>query len=217
MPKGRVFIVESPNPLDLLRGVSERHSLEQVCKLVGHVAATFLVRDLAELKQTFAYISSIRCDKDDKTPLFIHISAHGNEDGIAAGADDVSWVDLGRIVQEMYSRLRYYHGPIIVILSACGANKQKMTNSLAKDVNGSEKPFVPPEYLFVPSGDTILWSDAVVAWTVFYRQMLKVSFTDKVKIQDLLNRLHKSGFGDLTYYRWDGTAKQYRSYRPKDE
>lgn len=217
MSKGRVFIVESPNPLDLLEGRSERQSLEQVCKLVGHDAATFLIRDVAELKQTFNYISSIKCDKEDKTTLFIHISAHGNEDGIAAGADDVDWSELARHVQNMYTRLRYYHGAIILIVSACGANKHRIANTLAKNVKTAEEAFVPPEYVFVTSQDLVKWSDAVVAWTIFYRQMLRFDFKDRVKIQDLLNRLHKSGFGDLTYYRWDAAKKQYPRYQPKDE
>ena len=216
MSNGRVFIVESPNPLDLLEGRSERLSLEQVCRLVGHDPATFLVRDLVELKQTFGYISAIKRDKADETPLFIHISAHGNETGIAIGADSVSWDTLAKIVQEMYTRLRFYHGPIIVILSACGANKQTMTAALAKKVVSAVKPFVPPEYVFVSSQDVVKWSDAVVAWTIFYRQVMKISFTDRTAVQDLLNRLHNSGFGDLIYFRWDGSSKKYKRYQPKD-
>jgi len=83
MATGRVFILESPNPLDLLENRGERLALEQVCKLVGHDASTFLLRDAQELKQTFSYISSIKGNKDDKTPLFIHISVHGNNAEIA--------------------------------------------------------------------------------------------------------------------------------------
>ena len=215
MAAGRVFIVESPNPLDLLEGRCERLSLEQVCRLVGHDPATFLVRDLAELKQTFGYISSIKGDKSDKTPLFIHISTHGNEEEITVGPDSVSWDALAEIIQGMYTRLCFYHGPIIVILSACGANKQTMTAALAKEVVAASKPFVPPEYVFVSSQDVVKWSDAVVAWTIFYRQAMKVSFTDKATVQDLLNRLHRSGFGDLSYYRWDSSSKQYKRFQPK--
>jgi hypothetical protein len=214
---GRVFIVESPNPLDLLKGRSERLSLEQVCRLVGHDPATFFIRDISELKQTFGYISSIESNSDrDKTPLYIHISTHGNDSGIAVGPDTVSWADLAKIVQEMYKQLCYYLGPVILILSACGANKQKMTDQLTKDVAAASKPYVPPEYVFVSSEDIVHWSDAVVAWTIFYRDAIKMDFTDKTTVQDLLNRLHKSGFGDLSYYRWDGPSKRYKRFQPKD-
>lgn len=215
MAVGRVFIVESPNPLDLLEGRSERLSLEQVCKLVGHNPATFLVRDLAELKQTFGYISSIEVEQSDEAPLFIHISSHGNKKQLAFGPDSVSWDELARIVQDMYAQLCFYRGPIIVILSACGANKQTMTAALAKRVIAATTSFVPPEYVFVSSQDVVKWSDAVVTWTIFYQQVKKVNFEKRATVQNLLNRIYSSGFGDLSYYRWDDSAKRYKHFQPE--
>jgi glycosylphosphatidylinositol transamidase (GPIT) subunit GPI8 len=199
MATGRVFILESPNPLDLLENRGERLALEQVCKLAGYDAWTFLLRNAQELKQTFSYISSIKGDKDDKTPLFIHVSVHGNDSGIGVGPDIITWDNLAKTVQQMYARLRYYHGPIILILSACGANKQKLTAELTEGVNSAREPFIPPEYIFVFSDDTVLWTDAVVTWTIFYREVSYLDFIDKTVVQDLLNRLHKSGFGNLKY------------------
>lgn len=217
MATGRVFILESPNPLDLLENRGERLALEQVCKLVGHDASTFLLRDAQELKQTFSYISSIKGDKNDKTPLFIHVSVHGNDSEIAVGPDRITWDDLSKTVQQMYTRLRYYHGPIILILSACGASKQKLTTELTKGVNSAQKPFIPPEYVFVFSDDTVLWTDAVVTWTIFYREASKLDFTARTAVQALLNRLHKSGFGNLKYCRWDTRSKEYKHFAPKDK
>lgn len=212
MPAGRVFILESPNPCELLKNLGERQALEQVCKLLGHDAATFILRDIRELKQTFNYISAIKCSKDDKTPLFIHISAHGNNSGIGVGCDVIDWAALAESVQEMYDRLRYYHGPIILVLSTCGANKQRLTLELSRRINSTEKPFIPPEYVFVFSDDKVLWEDAVVAWTIFYREALRLDFIDKGKIQRLLDRLHNSDFGNLKYHRWDNSIKKYKFY-----
>jgi hypothetical protein len=124
MATGRVSILKSPNPLDLLENRDERLALEQVCKLAGCDAWTFLLRNAQELKQTFSYISSIKGDKDDKTPLFIHVSVHGDDSGIGVGPDIIRWDNLAKTVQQMYARLRYYHSPIILVLSACGVNKQ---------------------------------------------------------------------------------------------
>src|SRR6266540_5606719 len=177
MVTGRVFILESPNPLDLLENRGERLALEQVCKLVGYDAWTFLLRNAQELKQTFSYISSIKGDKDDKTPLFIHVSVHGNDSGIGVGSDGITWGNLVETVQQMYTHLQYYLGPIILILSACGANKQKLTAGLTKGDNPAHKPFIPPEYVFVFSNDTVLWPDAVVTWTIFYSEASKLDFT----------------------------------------
>jgi hypothetical protein len=107
-------------------------------------------------------------------------------------------------------------GNVYPFLSACGANKQKLTTELTKGVSSAHNPFIPPEYVFVFSDDTVLWTDAVVTWTIFYREASKLDFADKSAVQDLLNRLHKSGFGNLKYSRWDGGSKGYKHFVPKD-
>lgn len=50
MATGRVFILESPNPLDLLENRDERLALEQVCKLAGCDAWTFLFSERSRAK-----------------------------------------------------------------------------------------------------------------------------------------------------------------------
>lgn len=216
MTKGRVFILESPNPLDLLENRGERQTLEQACKLVGHDASTFVLLDLVEIKQTFSYISAIKGNKDDRTPLFLHLSVHGNDSVIGVGRDDISWTDLAEMVQDMYDSLRYYREPIILVLSACGADKQKLTDELTKRVKSASSPFIPPEYVFVFSDNTVLWTDAVVTWTIFYREVTKLNFRNKTAVQGLLDRLSKSGFGNLKYFRWDDQSKKYKYY-PKNQ
>lgn len=218
MSNGRVFVIESPNPLDLLESRGERDALQQVCKLAGYETAMFLVRDVFEFQQTCKYISSIKGNKADKTPLFLHISLHGNASGIGIGRERMKWSDLATTVQDMYGQLRYYHGPIILLLSACGANKQELTAELKKGATIAKKPFIPPEYLFVFAQDTVEWADAVVTWTIFYRAVAKINFfKDKEKIQELLRRLRDSGFGNLKYFRWDGSSKKYKFYPKEDK
>lgn len=213
--KGRVFIVESPNPLDLLEGRGERLALEQICKLVGHDAATFLVRDKGEFSQTCTYIGSISGKETDKTPLFLHISVHGDDSGIGVGRDMMSWRDLASTIQEMYGRLKFYHGPVVLVLSACGANRQQLTAELMKGMKTASDRFVPPEYLFVSSEKLVKWTDAVVTWTIFYREAVKLDFTNKDDVQALLAKLSNSGFGNLKYFRWDTGLKRYLQYDPQ--
>ena len=75
MSDGRIFLLESPNALDLLEGTGETTSLSQVCKLFGHDFASFLIRDQQELGQTLMYISSLGWRKRrGKLPIFIHLS-----------------------------------------------------------------------------------------------------------------------------------------------
>lgn len=40
----RVIIVESSSPWDLMHGTSEKDSLEQICKMMGHNVASFFVK-----------------------------------------------------------------------------------------------------------------------------------------------------------------------------
>jgi len=214
MASGRVFVLESPNPLELLEGTGERSSLQQVCALLGHDVSSFLLRDKAEFIQTCQYVSAIKGDKDDKSPMFLHISLHGNASGIGLGRELITWSELSIIIQRMYEGLCYYHGPVILILSACGANKQQLTAKLTNAVKAASEPFVPPEYLFVFSDDEVDWRDAVVTWTIFYRYAPKINFlTEKAKVQTLLNRICRAGCGKLTYFRWDGAADIYRRYQ----
>ena len=208
--KGKVFLLESPNALDLLEERGERSALEKVCKIFGYNVTSFLLRDAKELKQTLMYLSSItRVRYGDTDPLFIHISVHGDSDGILVGSDDVSWKELANIVSKSYENLDNYDDAIILILSACGSNRQKLTKLLTKK-NKKEKVFNPPEYVFVFANKIVDWNDAIVTWTIFYREAKSLEFlSDNVnhikKIQSLLRRLRNAGFGTLTYFRWDDT------------
>jgi hypothetical protein len=216
MTLGRVFILESPNPLDLLEGRGERDSLQQVCRLLGHDVATFLIRDSREFRQTCEYISAIQGEENDKLPLFLHISLHGNALGIGIGREHMKWNDLGLIIRNMYEQLQYYHGPVILILSACGANKQRLTETLTAAAKAAKPPFIPPEYLFVFAEDKISWRDAVVTWTIVYRHLPMIDlFSNKGKVQQLLKRIHVAGLGTLIYYRWEKSSMGYLRYNPE--
>ncbi len=212
---GRVFLLESPNALDLLEGVGERSSLEHICKLFGHDVTSFLLRDAGEFHQTLMYLGAIvRHPDPGDDPIFIHISTHGNSDGITVGADDISWKNLANKISHIYQNLDEYKGPVVLIISACGTNDQELTDRVTMEYM-RDNIENPPEYIFVFSADTIDWRDAVVTWTIFYRRVSKLDFLsddrqDIRKIQKLLRRIGRSGFGPLTYFRWE--ENQYGRY-----
>ena len=214
---GRVFILESPNALDLLQERGERSSLEQVCRIFGHEAYSFLLRDSKELEQTLTYISSIGWfGGAEDLPLFIHISVHGNQNEIAVGSERITWSDLAGMITEMYKNLDGYEGPIVLILSACGADKNRLTTFIrSKHLNGEIQS--PPGYIFVFTDEEITWTDAVVTWTVFYHKAASLKFKkgDALNIRKLLNQLRELGLGKLKYYRWDSDKKEYVYYAAK--
>ena len=196
--KGKVFLLESPNALDLLEERGERSSLEQVCRLFEHDATSFFLRDSAELKQTLKYIGAIaRHPNSDKSPLFIHISTHGDSDSILIGSSDVSWEELADMISETYDDLNEYEGAVIFIISACHANEQTLTKFIKKRYMKSEIDH-PPEYIFVFSDKLVYWKDSVVTWTIFYRNIIHLDFLSdegKSEIQAFLRTLSKSNFG----------------------
>lgn len=216
----RVFILESPNPIDLLENRGERSSLESVCNLFGYDTAAFLLTGRSDLKRALMYIREVgECSNladGDEPPLFIHISAHGNNEGISIGSDFVKWRDLAAFVVKMYSKLRRYTGLVILVLSSCGSKGQKMTRLWAKisrrfwEETGED--FFPPEYVFVFSDDEIDWRDSLAIWTIFYRKASELDFSRPIQIQALLRLVAKLKFGNLTYHRLDRDEKQYKRF-----
>lgn len=208
----KVFILESPSPADLLSDRNERSSLEQVCRLFGHDTASFLLRDRKDFKSALGYVGAMGWASDEKSPVFIHISSHGNRDGLAFGPDEVCWKRLGRFIVKSYEHLDDYSGPVVLILSACHANEQKLTWHL-KSMKKQGKLENPPEYILVFGEEEVDWRDAVVTWTIFYRKADDLDWTydrdGRTEVQRLLSRLRKSDLGDLTYFRWDARRDRY--------
>ena len=223
MSDGRIFLLESPNALDLLEGTGETTSLSQVCKLFGHDIASFLIRDQQELGQTLMYISSFGWrKKQGKVPIFIHLSAHGSNAGLAIGSDDVPWKKLAALIvktfREIYSQCKPYAGPIVLVVSACKTDGQTLSEHLGA-ANRENKLDWPPEYVFVFEDTKIDWRDAVVTWTMFYREAPDINFlhaSEKDAVKGLLERVNRSGYGNLRYFRWDRKARRYKTYAAKD-
>ena len=216
----RVFVLESPNPDDLLENTNERSSLEQVCRQFGHDVASFLLLDRRALKATLNYVGSIggfEVARNEASPLFIHISSHGNRKGLFFGMDHVSWKDLGTLIAGAYKGLGDYDGPVILILSACNSKARKLTKHLEKKQtrNGLANP---PEFILAFTSKEVYWQDAVVTWTVLYRRANNLDWNPTKKgrsgVQRLLRDLREANLGELIYFRWDTTNHQYRSYMP---
>ena len=222
MSTGRIFLLESPNALELLEGTGETTSLTQVCELFGHDIASFRIRDRNELGQTLLYISSVGWKKDSgNVPIFIHLSAHGNSRGLAIGRDKVTWEDLAAMVvkmfREIYKGSRFYEGPIGVVVSACHTDGKAVSRHL-RDANRKHKLEWPPEYVFVFDEAAVDWRDAVVVWTMFYRDAPGLDFSDasgRGPVQELLGRVKRSKYGKLRYFRWDSQGEKYRTYPTK--
>ena len=109
--------------------------------------------------------------------------------------------------------MRQYYGPVIFIISACGAGEQKLTSELIK-VEKSDGLLDIPAYLFVTADKVVAWQDAAVAWTVFYHQLSEVDLEDKAAMQNAISKVLIACGVRLRYYRWDSEYEIYRKYEP---
>lgn len=219
----RVFVIESPNAIDLLKGRGEVPTLTTVGRLLGHEVASLVVYSKRQFEEALKYISSI--DNNPKVqrnivtkrakrfdaPLCVHISAHGNSDGIAIGADDVSWQELAMAVSPVCREMHQYWGKIVFVLSACGAGCQQFSHELAV-LEKQEGLQDIPAYIFVTADKVISWQNAAVAWAVFYNQLRGASLDNKKSIQDVIRRVKDACDVTLRYHRWDAEKQKYRTW-----
>ncbi|MHB8389920.1 MAG: hypothetical protein ACYDBH_10110 [Acidobacteriaceae bacterium] len=214
----RVYMVESPSALDAFEETNESATLRALCRLLGHQFTETVVRSTGEFETALKYLTSINpehiASSQRKWPLCLHISAHGDEKGLDFGAESAPWQYLTKLIASFIKK-NDYPGPVFVVVSACGAGQQQVTKELEKLAG---KTFAPPAYLFVTAGDEegyVGWQDAVVAWSIFYREIGCAVPDKKQQIMTIMDKIRIAGAGTLRYFRWDSKSKQYRSYMSK--
>ena len=212
----RIFHIESPGPLDALDGRAEAPALCAIAPLLRHKIfsqTTYSRDDFATLCKYLGTIGNYD-DKAPTSPLVLHISAHGIDDGsgICFGADSVTWRELTELLQPFIQVRESYEGHHIVVLSACFAHKQTMTRIMGKFAGKMADNFVPPKYIFCT--EEVLWKDATVAWTLFYHLVPKVDLDEPTAVKDLLTQINKILGVRLHYSRWDEKDSIYRHFGP---
>ncbi len=207
----KIFIIESPNPNDLLESINERSSLENMCKMFGHQSASFTTYSKDDVFKIINYISKINLEQEDI--LCLHFSCHGNNDGIGIGADFIDWKDFIRILSPIFIN-RKIGKKTFIIISACGANEQSLTKKVNDFSDDLKKKLNLPYYFFVYNQDKVEWRDSLMCWAILYHQLSKLKDFSKNPVQDILNRIKLSELGDIKYYRWDDTRLKYLKFEP---
>lgn len=171
-----------------------------------------------DFKKFCTYISSIDVDHDENTdedvPLCIHISAHGNDDGVSFGNDFLGWKDLFSALNPLFKKIKY-PGDIFIVISSCLAGNQKLTEEI--ETNWTPKSKVTlPKYVFVTGDeDGVAWDDAVVSLALFYYKISSRSLGKKIKIQNILKEIKTATGSELWYFRWDDNKSKYLKYKNK--
>lgn len=208
----RIFVIECPNPIDLLEDRAEHQCIEKIGKLMGHQVVSILVKSKEELKITIEYISTLNDTRDDKikTPLCIHISAHGDSDGLQFGSDELSWADLVKVLSPILEISFDYNGKKILVLSACGANQQKITKEIKKQYESNN--ISPLDYVFAINQDEVKWNDAVLAWTILYHHLAENDLSP-LKMMNILKRVSEANLPAIRYNRWSNVDKKYKRFQ----
>lgn len=103
-----IFVLEFPDPVDLLNKTSEMQILENICQPFDHPVQTFLIKNEREFRQTMDFISSYPEQKSHLKSIVAHLFGHGNEDRLGFANDFMSWKDLAGIVSETFRYLISY-------------------------------------------------------------------------------------------------------------
>lgn len=214
----RLFILESPNPLDILNGTAEGPGLKEISRLIGHESEVFPIKSKSDLYKIIKFICSIDEKTNDKNSkpspdIFLHISAHGNENGLQIGGDFLEWNKLVKYIQPILKEDFNYSGNRILVLSACLAEKQGLTKHLNKILKNNVN-LTPPKYIFTTVGK-IPWASAAVGWAILYHLLPKADLDDKKTVQAILNKIAEINVGNINYFRWNDLKNKYFFYKPK--
>jgi hypothetical protein len=155
-----VFVIESPSAVDLYHGRTEGEVVRQAASL-NAIPCTSKIAINQE-----AFVAAIRIglhEAMESRPGLIpvlHISAHGNEDGIQLSSGDViSWDMLRDLLIPVNRALS---GTLLVCMSSCqGYAGIRMAMSAAEN---SEHPY----YAIIGNGDSPTWPETAVGFAAFY-------------------------------------------------
>jgi hypothetical protein len=210
----KIFIIESPNPNDLLESRNEKSSLENMCKMFGHQSVSFTIYSRGDMIKFVNYISKINLGATDI--LCMHFSCHGNNDGISIGPDFIDWTKFLIILAPIYAN-KNIGKKTFIIISACGANGQTITTKVNSFNSKLKSKITPPYYFFVYNQDTVEWGDSLMCWAILYHQLSKLQDFKKKSVQNILTRIKNSELGDIKYFRWDETQLKYLKFEPNGE
>jgi hypothetical protein len=208
--KFRIAIIESPNPIDAFVGRTEATSLCATSKLLEHEALSFTVHSRQDFRNVCAYLASAdsqHCQYDAK-PLVVHISAHGDADGVAFGSDNISWKHLADELIPIFKN-DFYDGRILISLSACASGDQKIHRTLREKLKKTNKW---PQYIFSILGEIVNWDDALIAWTVLYHKLSDEGALKKSNVKDIFTSIESCLNVRFQYCRYDEKLRRFKHW-----
>jgi len=166
-----VYHLESPSAPDLYHGRSEADMLRRAVGLnqIHCVTRTVISREAFEAGLKIGLPDEMQ-KQGDRFPV-VHISAHGDQDGIElSNGDRLSWEEMRHVLAPVNEALK---GGLLLCMSCC------------QGYSGARMAMYPDEqfpfFAIVGSGSSPTWSDAAIAFATFYHLIAKGEYvTDAV-------------------------------------
>ena len=184
----KIYILESPSTKDISENRREGDSLFSALKLCEINSDYLLINSIDSLiDATNKIAADVNKRQYGKIPVpYIHLSLHGNEDGVGlSNGNIVTWKDLRIILMKMNHKVKFckYDDKTVsrfsLSMSACkGIHAYNMFRT-----NEELNPF----WTLVGPISDIEWADSLIAFIVYYHSLLyKRSFiTEAVKRMNL--------------------------------
>lgn len=199
----KVYIIESPSGIDLLEKRTEGKALSNILEMSEIPYEYYLTTTENVLKQVFEMIKEDVLELQEEY-LFvwpiIHISCHGNEDGIGLTDDNfISWSvlnDLLSVVNVCFDEADPL-SPIVLSMSSCYGLHAIKTDW---EKRGEHSPFA----FVLGHEDAILWDDALIAFSVFFHHFVNKKSTAEIALHCMNASInlpnHFKLFNSIEYY-----------------
>lgn len=159
-----VYVIESPSASDAYWDRSERDVVKRALWLHDMHCSAELVTSAGMFRETLNEILTQARRTSVEQTLIIHISSHGNEEGLQlTNGDTLTWGDLRELLLPI---CRAVHNRLLLCMSGCGGY-------LAVSTTTRETQTEYPFYGMIGTLVKPEWSDTAVAYSTFYHLLAK--------------------------------------------
>jgi len=191
----KVYIVEASYPKDFFRQNLDGLATHNLLLLIGIKSQLRMVLNRTYLKK--AIREALRDGYD-----VLHLSCHGDDDGIALPDDDeLSWEDFSELFPESEQT------PVL-IMSSCKGAATGIAAAFSKHRH-------PPPFIF-GSEEALDYDFYAAAWSLLYRRLWRDGVNRDAgqhAIEQITAVLHHS----FIYRRWDKGSRSYLRYPIRGE
>lgn len=148
--KPNVFIIESLSFKDEADNHYEGEVVSKILNFVGTDCIYYYIRTKSEFKKVIEIFKASEY-------RYLHISCHGSSSSISTTLDNISFDELGLILENVLDKRRLF-------LSACSATNNALADKILKTSDC---------YSIIGPNKKINMDDAAIFWASFYHLMFK--------------------------------------------